>query len=113
MRTWILRLRATDTALFEDIRAGRKRVETRAATPRYQPVALGDTLVFVCGSRRCKKRITRVQRFKSIAALVKAIPFRLIMPSARSLAEVKEIYAGYSGYAEKIQTFGIVAWHIR
>lgn len=112
MRTWILRLRAKDRELFEDIHAGRKRIETRAATPRYQQVQRGDTLVFVCGTRRIKKRITRVARFKSIAAMACALSFRAIMPSATSLTEVRKTYAAYPGYAEKIKKYGLVAWYV-
>jgi len=113
MRTWMLRFRAGDMQDFEQVRAGLKRVETRAATPKYQAVQQGDTLLFVCGTKRLKKRVSRVTRFKSIPAMVKAIPMRSIMPSVHSVQEMRKAYHGYPGYDAKIRRHGLVAWHIK
>ena len=69
-------------------------------------------MVITCGKQRVEKIVKRVRIFKSVDALVKAVPYRKINPSARSIAEVKKIYAGYPGYTEKLKKFGVIAWNI-
>ncbi|HTP57050.1 MAG TPA: hypothetical protein VMJ72_02085, partial [Candidatus Paceibacterota bacterium] len=101
--------RAVDRRNFDEIRGGLKSVETRAATVRYRDIQKGDMLVIVCGTARITKNVKRVRHFASIAAMFKAIPFKRIMPSARSAAEARGTYYGYPGYKEKIRKFGIAA----
>jgi len=113
MRTWILRFRTKDLKNFEEVRSGEKRIETRAATPRYQKVEKGDSLIFMCGTKRLTKKVTRVTRFKSVDGMLRMVPMRAIMPSVASTKEMKRTYAGYSGYEDKIKKFGIVAWHLK
>ncbi len=113
MRTLTLRVREKDRHIFNDIRTGRKYIETRAATPRYQRVGRGDVLVFVCGGNRLAKRVTKAVYFKSIDTLVKKVQPRAIMPALKTLAEMKKAYALWPGYTKKIKKYGIVAWHIK
>ena len=112
MKTYTLRFRAIDKKNFDELKKGLKSVETRAATVRYNAVQKGDVLVIVCGKARIEKKIKRVRHFASIAALTKAIPYKKINPSARSIAEVVKMYYGYPGYKEKIKKFGIVAMEL-
>ena len=109
---YILRFRATDKKNFLELKDGLKSVETRAATERYRKVAKGDVLVIVCGKAQIEKKVKRVRIFKSIGLMIKAIPYRRIMPSAASVAIMKKAYAGYPGYTEKLKKFGVVAWNI-
>ena len=109
MRTWILRFRKADRADFLLLRRGIKRVETRAATPRYAKIAAGDAVQVRCGDEQTTKRVREVRRFRSIGALLRAIPHRDIMPRAASSADVRRAYAGY-GNAEKIRRHGILAF---
>jgi ASC-1-like (ASCH) protein len=111
-KTITLRFRAVDKRNFDEIREGLKVVETRAATERYRNIRAGDSLVFVCGKRKLKKRIVRVRRFNSIAALFKAIPLKRVFPSLRTIADTRQAYFSYSGYKEKIAKFGIVAFEL-
>ncbi len=113
MKNYTLRFKAVDKKNFDEVKNGLKIVETRAATVKYQPIEVGDTLVFVCGKYRLKKKITKKARFKSINAMVKKIPFKKIMPSIKSVAEMKHAYSSYSGYDEKIKKFGILAFWIK
>ncbi len=66
--------------MFEDLRTGRKSVETRAATVKYANLAEGDTLVFVCGDERFSKTIATVRRWPTIDAMTKEIPREAVMP---------------------------------
>ncbi|MFZ4500561.1 MAG: hypothetical protein ACOYMZ_03695 [Minisyncoccia bacterium] len=52
MKTWTLRFRAVDKKNFDEVKNGSKPIETRAATVKYQPIEVGDTLLFVCGKER-------------------------------------------------------------
>src|SRR5690349_148874 len=113
MKNWTLRLRKTDTEIFNDIRTGRKSVETRAATKRYLPVAAGDTLTFVCGKDRFTKTITKRFHWKSITAMLKEVPFQKIMPSVGSVENLKKAYASYPGYKEKLRKYGLLGFKLR
>ena len=111
-RKWVLRFRAADKKDFLEIKNGLKVVETRAATPKYQAIKKGDTLVIVCGRSRLEKEVKRVRVFRSIGAMTKMVPFRRIMPSVKSVAELRQAYYRYPGYREKLKEFGVVAFEI-
>ncbi len=112
MKKWILRFRAVDQKSFLEIKNGLKVVETRAATPKYRAIKKGDVLVIVCGASRLEKKVKRVRIFKSISAMVKAIPFRKIMPSVKSLGEMRRVYYRYPGYRGKLKKHGVIAFEI-
>lgn len=113
MKTWTLRFRAVDKDNFEELHSGAKSVETRAATVKYEPIQEGDALTFVCGKASFTKRIREKRHFKSIGAMVKEIPFKKIMPSVASVAEMRRAYASYPGYAEKIKKSGLFAFKLK
>ncbi|MDI6734125.1 MAG: ASCH domain-containing protein [Patescibacteria group bacterium] len=112
MRKIILRFHAVDKANFKKIKDGLKTVETRAATTRYQNIKKGDVLVIVCGKERIIKKVKCVRHFKNIKSMTKAISFKKIMPSVKSIIEMRKIYSGYPGYKEKIKRFGLIALEI-
>lgn len=113
MKNWTLRFRAVDKKNFEEVRSGIKSIETRAGTIKYQPIKVGDTLVFVCGQGQCFKEITRKFHWPSIDAMVKEINFKKIMPSVESVDEMKKIYASYPDYMKKIKEYGLLGFEIR
>jgi ASC-1-like (ASCH) protein len=78
-------------------------METRAATIKYQPIEVGDTLLFVCGKERLSKKIIQKHHFPSIDAMIEKIPYKEIIPSIKSVEEMKKAYSSYSGYDEKIK----------
>jgi len=108
-KKWVLRLRASDAATIQAIKARKKIVETRAATAKYRDVKKGDTLVIVCGKQRFERTIKTARHFKSIAALFKAVPYKKIMPYAATAAEARATYYGYPGYREKLKKYGVFA----
>ncbi|MDP1624871.1 MAG: hypothetical protein Q8L64_03795 [bacterium] len=112
MKTWTLRFRVIDKKNFDEVKNGSKPIETRAATVKYQPIEVGDTLLFVCGKERLEKKITKKHHFGSIDAMIKKIPYKEIMPSVESVEEMKKAYSSYSGYDEKIKEFGIFAFEL-
>ena len=109
MKTLTLRFRAKDKANFNLIKGRIKTVETRAATEKYKNIRAGDKLRIVCGKEVIVKRVKCARYFKSIASMLRAVPYRKINPLFSSVAAAEKIYYGYSGYREKIKKFGLVA----
>ena len=109
MAKHILRFRQTDRGIFENIRNGRKTVETRAATAKFKNITPGDTVVFICGNDRLEKKVKKVGIFKSIPSLLGRYKLKSIMPHLSSEEELKKAYYGFSGYKEKIKKSGLIA----
>lgn len=112
MKNWTLKFRAVDKKTFNDVKNGVKSIETRAGTIKYQPIEVGDTLVFVCGQEKCTRKIVKKFHWKSMEAMVKEIGFKKIMPSVESIEEMKEVYATYPDYEKKIKEYGLLGFEL-
>ncbi|MCP6719656.1 MAG: hypothetical protein KJI71_05580 [Patescibacteria group bacterium] len=104
-----LRFRAIDRDIFEAVREGRKKVETRAATTRFVNIEPGDTVKLVCGNDSFEKQVKRVEIFKTIDELLQRYKFKEINPLVSSEKELKEMYYSFSNYQEKIRKYGLIA----
>jgi ASC-1-like (ASCH) protein len=111
-KTYILRFRAVNRDIFEAIRSGKKKIETRAATVKYKNIKKGDVLVFVCGNKRFSRIIKEVKFFKSVGSMLKVFKVQDIMPNLDSKADLERAYFSYPGYKEKIKKFGLIAFKI-
>ncbi len=107
-----IRFRAVNRDIFLAIKNGTKKIETRAATKKYQKIQKGDTLVFVCGEGKFKKQIKNTEHFPSVKSLVKKHKPNAINSNAHSEKELSEMYDKFPGYKEKIKEFGIVVWKL-
>lgn len=105
----VLRFRAENAVFFRDIRTGRKKVETRAATVRYRNITAGDRIEFVCGEEGFSRTVKSATIFKDFKGLLKKYHMTDITPGIKSLEEFKHAYYGYPGYREKLKKFGIIA----
>ena len=105
-------IREADKEIFEAIRKGKKKVETRAATPEHLEIESGDTLVFSCGNKRAVKQVDNSAVFKSIKDLLKKYKVKDINPDLKTEKELKDMYMSFPGYAEKIKKYGLVAWEL-
>ena len=112
MKTWTLRFRKENKDDFDRLRSGIKSVETRAASPKYQPVETGDNLFFVCGKDKFSKIIKKKYHFKDIDSMLRKISFKKIGPKLKSKEELKKMYDSYPNYKEKIKKFGILAFEL-
>lgn len=113
MKNWTLRFRQVDKDNFDEVKDGTKFIETRAGTIKYQPIEVGDTLTFVCGKERCIKKIAKKFRWPSIDAMVKEIDFKKVMPSIKSVEEMKRVYASYPDYEQKIKEHGLLGFGLK
>lgn len=112
MSNYRLIFRTVDKDKFDEIKDGRKTIETRAATIKYKPVSTGDTLTFVCGNEEVVKTVTKVEHFASLSDMFATLPLNKILPSASSVAQAEKIYHGFPGYKEKIDAEGILAFSL-
>jgi ASC-1-like (ASCH) protein len=108
-----LRFAAKDRRSFDEIRTGRKLVETRAATVKYQPIEVGDELVFSCAGEKFSKKVARKYHWASVEEMVKEVPLASIIPWVDSIEEAKDVYASFPGYEEKIREFGLFGWQLK
>lgn len=113
MKTWTLSFKVVDKKNFDELKTGLKSVETRAGTVKYQPIEVGDTLVFVCNGEKLLKKVIKIDYFKSVEKMIEEIPLNKIMPSVHSIDDMKKAYSSYSGYDKKIKEFGILAFHLK
>jgi len=108
-----LKFRVKNRDIFDAIVSGRKKVETRAATPKYMKVRVGDVLTLVCGKKRLKKKVKKAEHFKTINAVMKKYRPEEINPKANSLREIRETWYSFPNYREKIKKFGLVLWQLK
>lgn len=113
MNKHTLKFRAVNRDIFLDIKSGKKSVETRAATERYQNIKAGDVIVLVCGKERFSKKVKKARIFKNIKALLKTYPIKKIMPGMTTERELRKAYYSYPDYKEKIQKHGIIALELK
>lgn len=117
-RTWVLRMRVVDRAIFLAVTNGTKTLETRALndptrTRSYSGITRGDSVVFMCGKKRARMRVGRVARYRSVAGLLRAEPYRRIAPWVVSRKEAAAMYDTFPGYRERIKKFGIICFEVK
>ncbi len=60
-----LRFRTVNRDIWQSIKDGRKKVETRAATVRYKSIKAGDKIEFLCGKQKFAKIARKVKVYKN------------------------------------------------
>lgn len=105
----LFRIGQKNRNIFEALRAGTKKVETRAATSRYKNLQKGDSVSFLCEGERLEKEIASVMYFAFIDSLLKKYKPMGINPAIETKEDIVKMYHSFPGYEEKIKEFGIVA----
>ena len=113
MKRYVLRVAARDKNVFEAIGSGKKKIETRAGSVKYQNIKAGDTLVFSCAGKKFEKKIKEVRHFKSIADILKVYKPSQINPSISTKEEMIKMWHSFPNYKEKIVKFGILAFELK
>lgn len=109
----VLKFRAINREIFEAVKTGKKKVETRAATDKYRAIKAGDTVVLVCGKNKFEKEVKKVKIFKTITSLLKVYKPQQINPGIKTLKETREMYYSFPGYKEKIKKYGLAAFELK
>lgn len=92
LRTWQLTLLR---CYFELVRIGRKSVEVRVAYPRFQNLATGDFIRFICEDDDCLTRVVRVARYGAFEAMLDAEGPANVNPDVprdEQLVQIRRIY---------------------
>jgi ASC-1-like (ASCH) protein len=108
-----LRFRAVNRDIFDAIKNGKKKIETRAATERYRKIRIGDTIILVCGKNKINKRVRGKRVFKSFPSLMKKYRPDQINPAIKTEEELLKTYYSFPKYKEKIKRFGIIALSLK
>jgi ASC-1-like (ASCH) protein len=113
MKTYTLQIRSTDRGIFDVLKNGKKKIETRAATARNIKMQAGDEIVFVCGKESLKKTIKKAAKYKTIKAMLKDYKVKDIAPELKNENELRDMYFAWPSYRDKIKEFGIVALELK
>lgn len=108
-----LKIRAVDKGIFDAIKSGQKKIETRAAVENYRKIGKGDTIVFVCGKKTLKKKVATAKLYKSIGAVFKDYKIKDIFPLLSIISEARKVYFSFPGYRDKIKKYGLIAWQLK
>ncbi len=107
-----LRFAAKNKETWSLIKSGKKKIETRAGTVKYQKVKAGDSVLLSCGTGSFKKKIVKVSHFKTFASLFKKYPPNTIHPGIGSAQNMIAQYHSFPNYEEKIKKSGILAFEL-
>lgn len=107
------RFRAVNRNIFDAIQNGEKKIETRAATPKYRRIQEGDTVILVCGASHLTRTVKTVRIFKSVRALTRVHKPHSINPSCQTVKELEAMYFTFPNYREKLKKYGIAAFELR
>lgn len=113
MKTHVLRFNQVNRQIFEEIKSGKKKVETRAGSSKYSNIQKGDVLKFICGKNSFEKEVSKVINFKTISALLKKYKPEQINPTLTTKKETEEMYYSFPNYREKIKKFGLLAFELK
>jgi ASC-1-like (ASCH) protein len=110
VKKYILPVREVDRGIYNLMRDGKKKVETRAAGPKYAHIKDGDLVVLKCGKDRFERTVKKVRTFKTVDALLKTYAPKDIHPSAKTVDDLKKMYRSFPGYTERLAQYGILAF---
>lgn len=113
MKTYVLKFAEINKDIFEAIKIGRKKVETRAGTIKYKDIKAGDVLIMSCWGEKFEKEVKNVFHFVSTHDLLKKYTPEQISPKRHSEKELTEVYYSFPNYKEKIAEFGILAFELK
>jgi ASC-1-like (ASCH) protein len=95
--------------MFEAVRSGEKKIETRAASFKYRNIKAGDTVTLSCDGDKFSKQVKKVTHFKTLQDMFMVFTASDINPAVHTVAEMVKIYESFPDYKEKIARFGILA----
>lgn len=107
------RFRVVNRNVFEAIKSGKKKVETRAATIKFREIKSGDFIKLSCGKENFVKQTKSVKRFKNIKDLLNIYKIETINPKIHSVRELETMWFSFPGYKEKIKKYGLMAFELK
>jgi ASC-1-like (ASCH) protein len=112
MKKYTLPIRQVDREVYNLIKSRKKKVETRAAGPKYEHIQEGDILVFRCGADTFERRINKRHTFTSVDEMLTRYKPSDINPGIETAEELKVKYRSFPGYDERLKKYGILAFEL-
>ncbi|OGN17033.1 MAG: hypothetical protein A3C88_02435 [Candidatus Yanofskybacteria bacterium RIFCSPHIGHO2_02_FULL_50_12] len=113
MKTHVLRMRSENRDIFDAIKEGKKKVETRAASDKFKKIEVGDKLKFLCGPSSWESTVAAVKTFKTIPALLKTYKPQQINPKIKTGDNLRDMYYSWPGNKERIKKYGLIALELK
>jgi ASC-1-like (ASCH) protein len=104
-----LRFRAVDRDIFEAVKNGTKKVETRAASPKFFGIKAGEIIILKCGQEKIEKKVKKAEIFKGPKELLLKYELSLLGPGLCSKEDLEKMYHSFPGYDQKIKKYGLIA----
>lgn len=101
-KTYILPIRETDKEIYDLIKNGKKKVETRGGGPRYANISDRDVVKIKCGKDSFLRRVKNVKKFKSVDEMLKIYDVLDIDPRISTAEELKKLYRSFPGQEERL-----------
>ena len=101
-----------DKDSFDKIKAGIKKIETRAGGPKYENIVVGDSIIFECDRDSFERTITKVIKFKGVDEMLNVYKPKEINAAMNTAEDLKALYRSFPGYIERLEKFGIIAFEI-
>lgn len=112
MTKYVLRFASKDADDIENIRSGKKWVETRAGSPKYKNIRKGDILVLRGGNKKLEKIVLKATHFTSVDEMLKLYKVSDIAPNIKDKEELKKRYLSYPNYRKKLKRYGVLAFEV-
>lgn len=103
-----LRFREINRDIFEAIKNGKKKIETRAATVRFRRIKKGDYILLICAKEKFIRQVKNVQIAKNIDELISKHKIQDINPGFTNKEQLRKLYYSFPDYEHKIEKFGMV-----
>ena len=85
-----------DAPVFDHLRSGKKTVEGRPYSRKYQQVKSGDTIVFTHGGKKHTATVKSVKKYKTLKGYLRGEGLRKTLPGVTRLAEATRVYNKWS-----------------
>ena len=99
-------------ATFEAIQSGKKTIETRAGSPAYNLIRVGDVVEFSCGNDTFEKRVTSVQHYATLEELFAVYAPIEMNPAWTTYEEARVAYAVFPGYESRLKQYGVLVFKL-
>jgi ASC-1-like (ASCH) protein len=92
---------------FELIKSGKKTVEGRIYTPKFEKLAQGDHTVFVKNGTEEKLvcSVKALNIYKNFSSMLLAEGIENMLPGVATLSQAVQMYEDFPGYKDKVKQY--------
>lgn len=97
---------------FDHIKQGRKTVEGRKCSPKYQNLNSGDKLKFYCDDGEFIASAVKVEQYSSLESYLETEGVENALPGIASMEEAINVYLGFNSREVIESSGGFLGFHI-